>query len=277
MSADPGNRLVSGRALETTATLLACAVIIVPIYWILSNGFKSLVDVFALKWVFTPTLENFQRIFAAPFDIGQKLLNSAIVSLLAVAIAIPVATLAAYAFSRFALRGARALVLAIVFSQFISPVVIVLPYFVLFRDLGLYDTRIGLALIELALVTPFAVLMLKSYIDQIPREIEEAAVMDGATRLRIIADIVAPLAAPGIITAALLCFILTWNDFLFALILTSKDAVTLPVGLAMFGGEEGVLWHLISAGGTLLMIPMLVLSIRIQKYYLEGTLAGANK
>jgi len=277
MSADPGNRLVSGRALETTATLLACAVIIVPIYWILSNGFKSLVDVFALKWVFTPTLENFQRIFAAPFDIGQKLLNSAIVSLLAVAIAIPVATLAAYAFSRFALRGARALVLAIVFSQFIPPVVIVLPYFVLFRDLGLYDTRIGLALIELALVTPFAVLMLKSYIDQIPREIEEAAVMDGATRLRIIADIVAPLAAPGIITAALLCFILTWNDFLFALILTSKDAVTLPVGLAMFGGEEGVLWHLISAGGTLLMIPMLVLSIRIQKYYLEGTLAGANK
>ncbi|MBM3602069.1 MAG: carbohydrate ABC transporter permease [Alphaproteobacteria bacterium] len=277
MSADPGNRLVSGRALETTATLLACAVIIVPIYWILSNGFKSLVDVFALKWVFTPTLENFQRIFAVPFDIGQKLLNSAIVSLLAVAIAIPVATLAAYAFSRFALRGARALVLAIVFSQFIPPVVIVLPYFVLFRDLGLYDTRIGLALIELALVTPFAVLMLKSYIDQIPREIEEAAVMDGATRLRIIADIVAPLAAPGIITAALLCFILTWNDFLFALILTSKDAVTLPVGLAMFGGEEGVLWHLISAGGTLLMIPMLVLSIRIQKYYLEGTLAGANK
>ena len=277
MSADPGNRLVSGRALETTATLLACAVIIVPIYWILSNGFKSLVDVFALKWVFTPTLENFQRIFAAPFDIGQKLLNSAIVSLLAVAIAIPVATLAAYAFSRFALRGARALVLAIVFSQFIPPVVIVLPYFVLFRDLGLYDTRIGLALIELALVTPFAVLMLKSYIDQIPREIEEAAVMDGATRLRIIADIVAPLAAPGIITAALLCFILTWNDFLFALILTSKDAVTLPVGLAMFGGEEGVLWHLISAGGTLLMIPMLVLSIRIQKYYLEGTIAGANK
>jgi multiple sugar transport system permease protein len=119
--------------------------------------------------------------------------------------------------------------------------------------------------------------MLKSYIDQIPREVEEAATMDGAPRLRILLDIVAPLAAPGIITAALLCFILTWNDFLFALILTSKDAVTLPVGLAMFGGEEGVLWHLISAAGTLLMIPMLVLSMRIQKYYVEGTLAGVNK
>ena len=265
------------RALELAATLGACAVILVPIYWIISNSFKSLVDVFALKWVFSPTLENFQRIFAAPLSIGDKLANSAIVSLLAVLIAIPVATLAAYAFSRFELRGARALILAIVFSQFIPPVVIVLPYFILLRDLGLYDTRIGLALVELALVTPFAVLMLKSYIDQIPREIEEAAVMDGATRLRIILDIVAPLAAPGIVTAALLCFILTWNDFLFALILTSKDAVTMPVGLAMFGGEEGVLWHLISAGGTLLMIPMLVLSLRIQKYYLEGTLAGADK
>lgn len=271
------SRTTTANALDLGATLLACAVILVPIYWILSNGFKSLVDVFALKWVFTPTLDNFQRIFAAPFNIGDKLINSGVVSILAVIIAIPVATLAAYAFSRFDLRGARALILAIVFSQFIPPVVIVLPYFLLFRDLGLYDTRIGLALIELALVTPFAVLMLKSYIDQIPREIEEAAVMDGATRYRIILDIVAPLAAPGIITAALLCFILTWNDFLFALILTSKDAVTLPVGLAMFGGEEGVLWHLISAGGALLMLPMLILSIRIQKYYLEGTLAGANK
>lgn len=265
------------RTLELGATLLACAIILVPIYWILSNGFKSLVEVFALKWVFTPTLDNFQRIFAAPFSIGGKLLNSLIVSVLAVLIAIPVAVLAAYAFSRFALRGARALILAIVFSQFIPPVVIVLPYFVLFRDLGLYDTRIGLALVELALVTPFAVLMLKSYIDQIPREVEEAAAMDGATQLRIILDIVAPMALPGIITAALLCFILTWNDFLFALILSSKDAVTLPVGLAMFAGEEGVLWHLISAGGTLLMLPMLLLSMRIQKVYLEGSLAGVTK
>jgi multiple sugar transport system permease protein len=264
-------------AFDLAATLVAAAIILVPIYWILSNGFKSLVDVFALKWLFTPTLENFRRIFGEPFNIHEKLLNSAIVSILAVVIAIPVATLAAYAFSRFALRGARAIMLTIIFSQFIPPVVIVLPYFVLFRDLGLYDTRIGLALVELALVTPFAVLMLKSYIDQIPREVEEAATMDGAPRLRILLDIVAPLAAPGIITAALLCFILTWNDFLFALILTSKDAVTLPVGLAMFGGEEGVLWHLISAAGTLLMIPMLVLSMRIQKYYVEGTLAGVNK
>lgn len=265
------------RTLELGATLLACAIILVPIYWILSNGFKSLVEVFALKWVFTPTLDNFQRIFAAPFSIGGKLLNSLIVSVLAVLIAIPVAVLAAYAFSRFALRGARALILAIVFSQFIPPVVIVLPYFVLFRDLGLYDTRIGLALVELALVTPFAVLMLKSYIDQIPREVEEAATMDGATQLRILVDIVAPIALPGIVTAALLCFILTWNDFLFALILSSKDAVTLPVGLAMFAGEEGVLWHLISAGGTLLMLPMLLLSMRIQKVYLEGSLAGVSK
>lgn len=265
------------RALELAATGLACAVILVPIYWILSNGFKSLVDVFALKWLFTPTLDNFQRIFAAPFSIGTKLANSLIVSLLAVLIAIPVSVLAAYGFSRFALRGARTLILAIVFSQFIPPVVIVLPYFVLFRDLGLYDTRIGLALVELALVTPFAVLMLKSYIDQIPREVEEAAAMDGATRLRIIADIVTPIALPGIVTAALLCFILTWNDFLFALILSSKDAVTLPVGLAMFAGEEGVLWHLISAGGTLLMLPMLLLSMRIQKVYLEGSLAGVTR
>lgn len=265
------------RTLESGATLLACAVILVPIYWIVSNSFKTLVDVFALEWLFVPTFDNFQRIFAAPFSIGIKIANSLVVSVLAVLIAIPVSVLAAYGFSRFALRGARGLILAIVFSQFIPPVVIVLPYFVLFRDLGLYDTRIGLALVELALVTPFAVLMLKSYIDQIPREVEEAAAMDGATQLQIIFDIVAPLALPGIITAALLCFILTWNDFLFALILSSKDAVTLPVGLAMFAGEEGVLWHLISAGGSLLMLPMLLLSMRIQKFYREGSLAGVTR
>ena len=150
-----------------------------------------------------------------------------------------------------------------------------LPFFVMFRDIGLLDTRLGLILVNLAIVMPFAIWMIKGFIDGIPQDTEEAAMVDGATRLQVIRSIVLPMAAPGLLTAGIFCFIIAWNEFLFALILTNKDAVTLPIGLALFKAEEGDLWNLLSAAGIIIMVPMFVLAMIIRKYFVQGMTMGA--
>ncbi|MCY3878127.1 MAG: carbohydrate ABC transporter permease [Rhodobacteraceae bacterium] len=263
------------QSLQTVIILAAAAVMLVPIIWIFLAAFKTHVDVYQLKLVFRPTLENFSTVFAQPYDLGQKLFNSTIVAAATVAIAIPVATGAAYAFSRFELRGATAMLVLILATQFVPAVVIVLPFFVMFRDIGLLDTRVGLVLVNLAIVMPFAVWMIKGFIDGIPVDTEEAAMVDGSSRLQVIRNIVLPMAAPGLITSGIFCFIIAWNEFLFALILTNKDAVTLPIGLALFKAEEGDLWNLLSAAGIIIMVPMFVLALVIRRHFVQGMTMGA--
>ncbi|NKC16652.1 MAG: ABC transporter permease subunit [Gammaproteobacteria bacterium] len=262
-------------AVRVVLILTAGVIMMVPIAWIMLAAFKQHVDVYQLKLLFTPTLENFATVFSEPYDLGQKLWNSTLICAITVAIAIPIATAAAYSFSRFRLRAQRALFVTILATQFVPAVVIVLPFFILFRDLGILDTRIGLILINLSIVMPFAIWMIKGFIDGIPIDTEEAALVDGSSRLQVIINIVLPLAAPGIITAAIFCFIIAWNDFLFALILTNRDAVTLTVGLALFKAEEGDLWNLLAAAGIIIMVPMFILALSIRKHFVQGMTMGA--
>ena len=147
----------------------------------------------------------------------------------------------------------------------------------MFRSLGLLDTRIALIIVNLAIVTPFVILMIKGFIDAIPVDSEEAAMIDWASRLRVIRDIVLPMAAPGILTSSIFCFILTWNEFLFSLILTRRDAVTLPVGLVSFRTERGDLWELMSAAGVMITVPIFIMAMIIQKHFTRGMTAGAIK
>jgi len=265
------------RAVESAILLLVLFLILFPILWMALTSFKRPVDLFDLTLVFTPTLDNFRTIFAAPWNIGQTLLNSTIVAGLTVAISIPFSTLAAYAFSRFEMRFKHALFFTILATQFIPAVVVVLPFYLLFRDLGLLDTHLALVIVNLAIVTPFAVWMLKGFLDAVPTESEEAALVDGATRLRVILDIVVPMVWPGVLVTAVFCFILTWNEFLFALILTRDDAVTLPVGITRFRTERGDLWELIAAAGILISIPMFLLASVIQRHFVRGMTGGAVK
>jgi multiple sugar transport system permease protein len=262
-------------ALRVALILVAAFVIIVPIVWISTAAFKRHVDVFQLKLLFTPTLENFRLVFAPPYNLHQKLLNSTLVATVTVLIAIPLATLAAYSFSRFRMIGERVMFVLILATQFVPAVVIVLPFFLMYRDLGLLDTRLGLILINLSIVMPFAIWMIKGFIDGIPQDTEEAALVDGSTRVQVIKNIVLPMAAPGIVTAAIFCFMIAWNEFLFALILTTNRAITLPVGLALFKAEEGDLWHLLAAAGIIIMAPMFVLALLIQKHFVQGMTMGA--
>ncbi len=262
-------------AVKICLILAVAAVMMVPIVWIGMAAFKQHVDVYQLKLVFRPTLENFQTVFQSPYDLHEKLFNSTVVAFVTVLVAIPLATLAAYSFSRFRMRGERVMFVMILATQFVPAVVIVLPFFVLFRDVGILDTRTGLILVNLSIVMPFAIWMIKGFIDGIPIDTEESALVDGSTRIQVIRNIVLPMAAPGIVTAAIFCFIIAWNDFLFALILTTNEAVTLPVGLALFKAEEGDLWNLLAAAGIIIMVPMFVLALLIQKHFVQGMTLGA--
>ena len=262
-------------AMQVALILIAIFIMLVPILWIFMAAFKSHVDVYQLKLFFTPTFENFGLVFDAPYELGDKLFNSTIVAFVTVVFAIPIATMAAYSFSRFRLRGETAMLVVILATQFVPAVVIILPFFVMFRDVGLLDTRLGLILVNLAIVMPFAIWMIKGFIDGIPLDTEEAAMVDGSSRMQVIRNIVLPMAAPGLLTAGIFCFIIAWNEFLFALILTNKDAVTLPIGLALFKAEEGDLWNLLSAAGIIIMLPMFVLALVIRKYFVQGMTMGA--
>ena len=260
---------------QVTLIVIAILVMLVPIAWIFLAAFKNHIDVFQLKILFTPTLENFRSVFEPPYYLGRKLVNSTIVAFVTVLIAIPAATMAAYSFSRFRMVGETAMLVVVLATQFVPAVVIILPFFVMFRDLGLLDTRLGLIIVNLAIVMPFAIWMIKGVIDGIPLDTEEAAMIDGSSRLQVIRNIVLPMAAPGLLTAGIFCFIISWNEFLFALILTNKDSVTLPIGLALFKAEEGDLWNLLSAAGIIIMVPMFVLALIIRNYFVQGMTMGA--
>lgn len=255
--------------------VVAAVVVVTPIAWIALAAFKKNVDVFQIKFIFQPTLENFRTIFRPPYLIHEKLFNSAVVASATIAVAIPLATAAAYSFSRFRLRGERVMLVTILATQFVPAVVIVLPFFLMFRAAGLLDTKFALVLVDIAVVLPFSLWMIKGFVDGIPLETEEAALVDGSTRLQVIRNIVLPMAAPGIITAAIFAFIIAWNEFLFALILTRRNALTLPVGLQLFNAEEGVQWHLLSAAGLLIMLPMILLALSVQRHFVQGMTSGA--
>jgi len=257
--------------------LSAFLFLVFPIFWMVLTAFKISKDAYTTKLFFTPTLNNFISIFQEPHNFGPLLLNSVIVSFTTVALAIPVATLAAYAFSRFEFKGKNAFMVAVLSSQFVPPVVVVLPFFTLFRRLHLLDTRIALIILNLSFVLPFAVWMIKGFIDALPKEIEAAATVDGCNRFQVLRHITLPLIMPGIVTSAVFGFIQSWNEFLFALILTNRNAVTLTVGLMSLHTDKGILWEHMSAVGLLIMVPIFILSLSIRQYFIQGLTMGAVK
>ena len=253
-------------------TILA---VVFPIVWITLTSIKEPRDVYALTLSFTPVLDNFRTVFEHPWNLGSKLVNSVVVATGTIVIALPIATMAAYGFSRFHFPGKRVLFILIIATQFVPAAIVVLPYYLMFRELDLLDSWSGLILVNLSIVLPYAVWMIKGFIDAVPLEMEESAVIDGASRLRALREIVVPAALPGLITAGLFCFTLTWNEFLFALILTKQKALTLPVGLIGFHTERGDVWELMAAAGVMITLPMFLISFAFQKYFIQSLTSGA--
>jgi len=248
-----------------------------PIFWIGLTAFKPERYVFSTEFRFAPTLDSFRAIFQDPLDFWPLTVNSLVISTSTVLIALPLAVMAAYAFSRYTFRGQRPLLIWVLITQFLPPVVVVLPFFALFRQLQLVDTKIGLIWINLSIVLPYSIWMVKGFVDALPTEIEQASLIDGCNEFQTLRYITLPLLAPSIITAGVFSFILTWNEFLFALILTRQEARTLTIGLLSTNTATGIRWDWMSATGLIVMIPVFILSLTIRKHFVQGMTMGAVK
>jgi multiple sugar transport system permease protein len=264
--------------LENIGLLLTLIYIMLPIAWMALTAFKQRADVFTLKVFFTPTLQNFVTIFQEPLGFGPLLWNSVVIASATVLISTPLALMAAYTFSRYYFIGSNVLMVWVLTTQFIPQVVITIPFFNLFRTIGLVDTRTGLIILNLAVTLPYAIWMIKGFIDSMPIELEEAALVDGCSEPQMLRLIVLPLVMPGVLVAAVFSFITAWNEFIFALIMTRTEAArTLQVGLMSTVSAEGIRWEWMSATGLIVMVPIFILSLLIRKHFVQGLTMGAVK
>ncbi len=257
--------------------LLTLFFVAFPIFWLILTAFKEQRDAFTTKVFFEPTFQNFQIIFSQPLDFGPKLLNTVILSVVTVAITIPLAAMAAYVFSRYSFRGDTLLFVGVLATQFVPPIIVVIPFFTLFRDLRLLDTLLALVIVNLAITTPYAIWLIKGFVDALPSEVEEAAFVDGCNEFNVLRHVTIPLVMPGIMVAAVFTFIAVWNEFLFAFILTRSDAQTLMIGLLNTQGVIGIMWEQMAAAGILVLVPVILFSFKIRNHFVQGLTLGAVK
>jgi multiple sugar transport system permease protein len=258
--------------------LLLVVVVFLPIVWVLFTAFKNKVDAYSLRILVTLTMENFKDLFMGPLDFVANIRNTIIVVSFSVIIVVPVALMAAYAFSRYNIIGKKSLLIWVLSTQFIPPVVIVIPFFTLFRTLRMLDTYPALIIVNLSFTLPFAIWLLKGFVDALPIQSEEAAYLEGCTTLQTMYYVILPLAMPGIVTAAAFSMIQAWNEFFFAMILTQSRTTTMTVSLTNIAiGQEGIRWELLAAGGSLVMLPMFIIAFSIRKYFVQGITMGSSK
>ena len=290
-------RQQSLRALETLALLLIIAFIMLPIVWLALTSIKPREKAYSTDIVFQPTLDNFRVIFAdytvimnegterergeLGRDMFPSVVNSVVVSGATILIAIPLATLAAYAFSRYSFFGNGVLLVWILTTQFIPAIVVAIPFFTLFRTLEVFGkpllgTRLGLIIVNMSIVLPYAIWMIKGFVDALPDEIEEAAFVDGCNDFQILFFISLPLIRPGVLVASVFAFIMSWNEFLFALII-GREMRTMQVALMTTRGALGIMWELMAAAGLVVMVPIFFLALFIRKNVVDGLTMGAVK
>jgi multiple sugar transport system permease protein len=210
-------------------------------------------------------------------NFGGNLLNSLIVALGAVTLGLGVSVPAAYAFSRFRFFGRHYLMIQFLVINMFPIVLLILPLFVLMRIFGLLDTYYGIILGHSTFAIPFSIWMMTSYMNALPRELDEAAIVDGASRLQVVRLIILPLAMPGIVTTGIYIFVASWNEYLFAMMLSGESVRTVTVALQLFIGEYSIKWGLLTAGGTVVAIPVTILFLLVQKRLVGGLTAGAVK
>jgi len=272
----PSRRRATWERQLATALVVGLAVaVLAPFLWLLQMSVKSQEDIFAFppKLLFAPTFAHYLALWDTAFR--QSFANSAVVGLATTALAMLLGTPGAYALSRARFAASGRLTLWILASRMAPPIAFTIPYFLAYRQLGLLDTRTGLVLIYLTFNLSLVVWLMRAFFDATPRAVEEAAWIDGAGVGQTFLRIVLPLSAPGLAATAILCFLYAWNDFFFALILTRTEAMTAPVAVVNFMNYEGWEWGKIAAGGTLVMLPVLLFSFVVRNFLVRGLTAGA--
>ncbi|MFE3324789.1 carbohydrate ABC transporter permease [Streptomyces sp. NPDC059176] len=250
-----------------------------PVYWMLNTALKPAKDAIDPSPHFFPrtfTMENFARAFDVA-DFWGPIGRSLVVSLVVVSIGIVVGMLAALAISRFAFRGRKLVIVGILAVQMIPLVAMIIPVFLLLNDLGQYDRLSGLVITYLTFVLPFTVWTLRGFIVNIPKELEEAAMVDGCTRTGAFLRVVFPLLAPGMVATSVYGFIQAWNEYLYALMLMSQQNQTATVWLGNFTTKHGTEYAPMMAGATMMAVPVVILFLLVQRKMAAGLTAGAVK
>ena len=250
--------------------------VIVPLYWVFNTSIKPSDDYLAIPPVWFPSEPTIVHYTAALFTYRglEGLINSVIISSAATVLSALFGTLMAYSLARYN-TGGQHLSFWVLSQRFLPPIAIVLPVFLIYRSIGIYDTHIGLILAYTVFTLPVSVWMMFAYFRQMPRSMEEAALVDGCTRWRAFWTVAVPLAAPGIVAAAVFAFIACWTEFFFALLLTSKNAFTLPTVFRAFIGFQGAQYGEAAALAIVSLGPSIALGILAQRHLVRGLTLGA--
>jgi multiple sugar transport system permease protein len=267
-----------------------------PVVWLLLSSVKEPPDVFAMppQWIFVPTLHNYEVVLGltipteletvtettvgtglSPFP--RFLLNTVVVAVGTTVLALGLGSAAAYALTRFYHRQRNSLLIGVMITRLVPPVVLIIPIYVIWRNFDLLDTHIGLILAYLTFALPFVIWMMRGFLLDIPVELEEAAMIDGASRFQALIRVVLPLAAPGLAATAIFVILLAWNDFFYALILTSGNARTVTPYIGGFITDKAILWGRLYASSAIIMLPVLIFGLAVQKQLAHGLTGGAVK
>lgn len=268
----------TGRIAHFLGLVLVTACALFPVYWMFSSSFKNQVDLLAAPpvWTFTPTLQNYVDVFADPKTLNGTI-NSFIVAGATTVLALLFGTPAAYALARFEFRGKADLWFWFITNRMISPIVLALPVYLLAQQARLLDTHIVLVLIYLTFNLPIVVWICTDQFRSIPPELEQAARLEGASQFRIFWQLYLPLGAPGVAVSAIFSFIFSWNELLYALVLTRRAAQTAPVAATSYMSGYEVPWGKIMATGSVIVLPVIVFSIIVSRHMVRGLTMGATK
>ncbi|KXF76655.1 ABC transporter permease [Paramesorhizobium deserti] len=267
-----------GRISHGAGLILVLCFTLFPFYWMVSSSFKDQADILASPpvWFFTPTLANYADIFADEKVFGA-IVNSLIVATLTTALSVLLGAPAAYALARFEFRGKSDLWFWFISNRMISPIVLALPVYLLAVQLRMLDTYLVLVLIYLTFNLPIVVWICTDQFRSIPSEIEQAARLDGADQFTIFRKIYVPLGLPGIAVSAIFSFIFSWNELLYALVLTRRSVQTAPVMATSFMSGYELPWGKIMATGTLIVLPVTIFALLVSRHMVRGLTMGATK
>jgi multiple sugar transport system permease protein len=274
------------RILTYGGALLVVTIVISPPLWLFISSISTQSELLSapVHWIpQNPTFDRYRQIFFATGSdaaavFRQAMFNSLVIASAVTTICVGLGSLAAYSFARMRFGGQSSLMYLMLFSYMLPPIMIMVPLYTIMRDLKLMDTLQGLILVYSALIMPFAVWIMRGYFLTIPRDLEDAAMIDGCTRLSALFQVVLPLSAPGLVATSLFCFLASWEEFLLALVFTSSpNAKTIPVAIAEFTGRHAIDYGMMATGGVIAAIPPILIALVFQRYLINGLTSGAVK
>ena len=269
-----------GNGIEILLLAIFAIVMLFPVLWMLETALKETKDIYSVPakvitgW--SPTLDHVKDVFSSNSPVFKGFKNSIIVATASTVVATVLGVPAAWAYSRFQIKAKKDQLFFILSTRFMPPVVVVIPVFLMFRDLNLLDTRQGLILVYAAFNLPFTIWMMKGFIDEVPAEYEEAAMLDGFSRFEAFWRVTMPLLIPGIAATAVFALIFSWNEFVFSIFLiTDPDTRTAPAAIAGLIGGTTIDWGLVAASAMVFAVPVLVFAFIVRKHLVAGVTLGA--